>query len=132
MGVDIDQLRRDHETVIDLNPVMIEFDRPVYVLDPAMRVSRKTGATQHVGPMKVRVVQDRYVVESTRVAPAGRIDTGRRWGLLALWDADLKGDPPEPDVFDAPGYGRFRVRDVIPRMLEGQTWGYDADIERVA
>lgn len=124
----IDVLRRAHQRAIDLDPVTISFKRRVKV--PAG--GGQTFVDQPIGPITVRIFQDRYQSELTQTPVAGRVDVGRRWGLLAPHDADLLADPPNPDEFVVAGVGKFRLRDIIPHRYNGQSWGIEADLERRA
>lgn len=124
----IDVLRSAHLRSIDLDPVVVSFVRKIEVKVG----SRKTYVDQPVGPLRVRIFQDRYQSELTTTGTVGSVDIGRRWGLLAPHDADLKADQPTPDEFVVAGVGRFRLRDIIPHRYKGETWGIEADLERRA
>lgn len=133
---DVNQLRRDHEAVIALNPLPadVAFTRKVYVDDPATG-TRKPGVPPTLAVVwpagTVRIFQGRYQDETIRVPGAARLDYERRWAMLAKWDVDVKADPPEPDTFRVTGKGTFRVRQVAPKEMGGLVWGIEADLERV-
>jgi hypothetical protein len=130
-------LRRWHAAAIDENPTVVEFDRPTTVEDPATGSAVPVVPTPHVGPVTIRIYQDRYARETVAQPQGGTVNLGNRWGLIAPYDADLKGDPhgEQGDQFDSPD-GHFRVREVFhhrlgPRMPE-DVWGIECDIVRVA
>lgn len=56
----------------------------------------------------------------------GHIQT-QRWGLLAMWDADIN----KGDTFTHQGR-QFRIRSISPASTGGQTTAIHADLEEVS
>ena len=119
------QARRHVERQIARNPSSIVIQRTQEVNDGAGGSYRET---VELPAQTVRIFMSTFAGTDAKDkgGVGGQIQT-QRWGLLAIWDADIvKGD-----VFTHQGR-RFSVRAVSPASTGGQTTAIHADIEEVS
>lgn len=120
-------LRSAHRRAITENPVSITIQR-------RERIAQDGGfreETRMVGPMTVRIHQERTQSPHDIKTLAGTAQSNRRWSLIADDTADLRAGPHVVDEFEVAGMGRFRVVSVIPLPIGGTIYGYQAELERV-
>lgn len=83
-----------------------------------------------VGPLTVRLYTAGKSALTVVSTTAGTKQTDERYSLLADAAADLKADTETIDTFEAYGQ-RYRVLIVHPQIVDGQTCGYQVELERV-
>lgn len=119
------QARRNVERQIARNPSSIVIQRTQEVSDGA---GGSYCETVELSTQTVRIFMSTFAGTDAKDkgGVGGQIQT-QRWGLLAIWDADIvKGD-----VFTHQGR-RFSVRALSPASTGGQTTAIHADIEEVS
>ena len=118
------QARRNVERQIARNPSSIAIKRMREVDDGAGGSYRET-----VGLLAqtVRIFMSTFAgTDAKDTGLGGHIQT-QRWGLLAMWDADIdKGE-----TFTHQGR-QFRIRSISPASTGGQTTAIHADLEEVS
>jgi len=125
MGV-LETLRDATTRLIAENPVEITVHRVTYVDDGAGgRIKEETDLAPFVG----RLVASRREVRSL-ADEAGAVEVAR-FLLIAPWDADLQAGSDVQDSFETDGQ-TYRVRQVIPRAWQGQTYAVHAAVEEVS
>lgn len=87
--------------------------------------------SQH-GPVKVRIFPGSSQNQHDVAGLAGTKQVDRGWVLLADHHADLRAGSNLKDEFDVPGVGHFLVKAVYPQIIQGQTVGVQADLEKVS
>ncbi len=114
--------------VIAENPVQITIRRTT-------KVAEGGGFNEHasnVGPFTVRVYQQKAVNSQETSALVGTKYVSKSWGLLTDYQADVQASPTIKDEFDVADVGRFVVKAVYPQKIQGEIWGYQADLEKVS
>lgn len=119
------QARRNVERQIARNPSSIAIKRSQEVDDGAGGSYRETA---ELPAQTVRIFMSTFAGTDAKDSTGlgGHIQT-QRWGLLAMWDADVvKGD-----VFTHLGR-QFRVRSISLASTGGQTAAIHADLEEAS
>lgn len=120
-------LRDARRRAIAENPVSITIQR-------RERIAENGGfreETRTVGPMTVRIHQERTQSPHDIKTLAGTTQSNRRWSLIADDTADLRAGPHVVDEFEVTGMGRFRVVSVIPLSIGATIYGHQAELEQV-
>ena len=119
------QARRNVERQIARNPSSIVIQRTQEVSDGAGGSYRET---VELPAQIMRIFMSTFASTDAKdsTGSGGHIQT-QRWGLLAMWDADIdKGD-----TFTHQGR-QFRIRSISPASTGGQTTAIHADLEEVS
>jgi hypothetical protein len=114
--------------VISENPVQITIHRTT-------KEEKDGGFKEHksnVGPFTVRVYQQKAVNSQESSALVGTKYVSKSWGLLTDYQADVQATPDIRDEFDVEDIGHFRILAVYPQKIQGEIWGYQADLEKVS
>lgn len=123
----IEELRKMHKKLIDVNPYTI-------------RVRRKTrqeidGGVEEVEEDKGEFVGRIFLKGESYIPNMVRSDAGERqeeqkYGLVVEWDVDLRGDANCRDIISCE-IGEFEVLSIAELRYKGKCWGKIVELRRI-
>lgn len=122
----IESLRRYYQLLIAADPVQVSVERTEWVPDGA---GGRVAQARTLGPYTARVYH-RGADTSPATTEAG-VRYADEWGVLLMWDADVRAGDGVEDVLVLPDGRRLRVRAVIPRTWAGERYAVQAICEEV-